>query len=223
MGIQHFKKTFYKSCRTLKDEQLNDKNKKELAIKNGITEYIIIDTSKTDFDYIKDNILQSRLSELFDLSSVNWSLIRKQISSPIIKEICDFWNTNTNISTGDLSKKYHFSYSTIQNYLQQGNKLGWCKYDPKNYRKKNIYINDTVNTSKPIMCLENNKYFKSVGLCTRKSLDVFGIQLNDSSIRSVLQGKYTHHRNYHFQYITKQEFNQAIVDGFECYGSPYKL
>lgn len=224
MGIQHYKNTFISLSRTFEEEQQNDKEKEQLAKTNGIIEYIKIDASKTDFDFIKNNILNSRIAELFDLSNVDWKLIKeKSLYSSIIKEICNYWNNNSNITTGELKNKYHLSYSAIQRYLKLGDNLGWCKYDTKNYRKRNIYNDDTVNTSKPIKCIENNKYFKSIGLCSRKSIDAFGIQLNESSIRSVLQGKYSHHRNYHFEYITKQDFNKAIENGCECYGTPYKL
>ena len=223
MGIQHYKKTFYNSTRSLKEEQENDKLKELLARNNGITEYIVIDASKTDFDFIKNNILHSKLSEIFNLSNVDWDYIQEQTSTSLVKEVCDYWSTNVDKTTGLLSEKFHLSYFAIQNYLKQGNSLGWCDYDPKNYRRKNIYTDDTVNTSNPIKCIENNKYFKSIGLCTRKSVEAFGIQLDEASLRSVLKGKYSHHRNYHFQYITKQDFNQAIKNGFECYGSPYKL
>ena len=223
MGIQHYRQTFGNSRRSLEEEQENDKSKELLAKNNGITEYIIIDASKTNFDFIKNNILHSRLSKIFDLSNVDWHYIEKKVCTSLVKEVCDYWNSDTTITTGLLSEKFHLSYLAIQNYLKQGDTLGWCKYDPKNYRKANIYKNDTVNTSNPIKCVENNKYFKSVGLCARKCVDAFGIQLNESSIRSVLQGKYSHHRHYHFEYITKQDFNKAFKMGYECYGSLYRF
>ena len=128
-------------------------------------------------------------------------------------------------TTTDLAKHFHLSPTTISTYLHRGNELGICEYNVSKGggRRKNIYIDDTVNTARPIKCLENNIYFKSCGLCARLSKEVFNIHLNDCSIRSVLQGKYSHHRNYHFEYVTQNEFNEAYEHGLLCYGSPFKL
>lgn len=224
MGNQHLYGTFeHLSGRTLQEEQENDEYKKQLAIKNGISEYITIDSSVADFNYIKNNIINSKLNTLFDLSNVNWEHINELSTKTLVKDICDYWNDNPNASTGILKEKFKLGYSAIQGYLKQGSKLGWCDYDVNNFRRNNIYKNDTVNTSKPIKCIENNKYFKSAGLCSRKSKEAFGMQLNECSIRSVLKGEYQHHRGYHFIYISKEEFNEAISNNFECYGSPYRI
>ena len=222
MGSQHSGGTFEGiGGRTLYEEQVNDEFKKELAIQNGISKYIVIDSRFSDFDYIKNNIINSELSTLFDLSQINWQYINELTTKSLIKEICDYWNEHEDVSTGMLKNKFKLSYTVIQQYLKQVAKLGWCIYDPQNYRRKNIFKDDTVNTSTPIKCIENNKYFKSVGLCSRKSINAFGIQLDLCSIRSVLSGKYTHHRGYHFVYVTKEEFNKAIDNNLECYGSPF--
>ena len=73
-GKQHYEDGF-KGCggRTLEEEQQNDKNKYELAIKNGIKQqnYIVIDCSKSDLEFIKNNIINSRLNELFNLNKNN--------------------------------------------------------------------------------------------------------------------------------------------------------
>ena len=48
-----------------------DLYKQNLALINGIENYIIIDCSKSDLDYIKPNILKSKLNEMFDLNNIN--------------------------------------------------------------------------------------------------------------------------------------------------------
>ena len=72
-GMQHYKGGF-ESCggKTLEEEQLNDRNKKELAIKNGIKpeNYIVIDCRYSNLEFIKNNIINSRLNELFNLHSI---------------------------------------------------------------------------------------------------------------------------------------------------------
>ena len=57
-GEQHYRHTGFK--RTVKEEQENDRLKKELALNNGIDNYIIIDCRKSEINYIKNNILKFR-------------------------------------------------------------------------------------------------------------------------------------------------------------------
>ena len=68
-GLQHYEenKNFKK---TLKNQQENDKNKYELAINNGIEpqNYIVIDCRYSELEFIKNNILHSRLNEICDLN-----------------------------------------------------------------------------------------------------------------------------------------------------------
>ena len=61
-GIQHYDKSFERmGGMTLKEVQLNDVYKKNLAIKNNIEKYIVIDCRESDFDYIYKNIETSEL------------------------------------------------------------------------------------------------------------------------------------------------------------------
>ena len=73
-GMQHYKGGF-ESCggKTLEEEQQNDRNKKELAIKNGIRpeNYIVIDCRYSNLEFIKNNIINSKLNELFNLNKNN--------------------------------------------------------------------------------------------------------------------------------------------------------
>ena len=224
MGRQHKDGSFEQlSGRTLKQEQENDSKKKELALKNGIKNYIEIDADITDSLYIKENITNSELKEFINFNNVNWDDILLKSEKPILIDVCSEWENNNSITTGGLVKKFNLSYGVIQNYLKRGTELGLCSYDPINYRKENFFENNSVNTATPIKCIETNSYFKSYGLCSRISERVFGVKLNDCSIRSVLLGKYKQHRGYHFSYVTQQEFNNAYNDGLPCYGSPFVL
>ena len=135
-GMQHYEDSF-KSCggRTLEEEQENDKNKKELAIKNGIKpdNYIVIDCRYSEFEFIKNNIINSRLNDIFDLNNVDWIDIEKYSRKSLIKQVCDYWHihneiNNENLTTGDLGKIFKLNYSTIRRYLKKGNNLEWCSY-----------------------------------------------------------------------------------------------
>lgn len=87
-GTQHYTKNGFHTLggRTLEEEQANDKYKYDMAIVNGINEYIVIDCRYSDFGFIKNNILNSRLAELFDLSKVDWCQLNKIIKYQVNQE-----------------------------------------------------------------------------------------------------------------------------------------
>lgn len=63
-GEQHYAKSF--PNRTLEDEMINDVYKKQIALKNGIQNYVEIDARKSEPDYIISSIRKSNLSYLLD-------------------------------------------------------------------------------------------------------------------------------------------------------------
>ena len=140
-GSQHYESGFERcGGRTLEEEQANDKYKYELAISNGIKpeNYIVIDCRKSEFNFIKNNIINSRLSNLLNLSDLDWDYIFEKSLKNIVKEICEK-RKETNKTTGELSKIYNIGMGTISDYLKIGNKLNWCNYDPKEEAKRSQF------------------------------------------------------------------------------------
>ena len=143
-GEQHYVHSFI-GCGgdTVDKVQKNDEFKKELALANGIKEdnYIIIDCRSSTLDWIKDNdngILNSRLNGLFDLSQIDWLKVEEFALSNRVKEACELKNSNSNLTTNKIGKLMGgYCKGTIQNWLQQGNKLGWCNYNAKEEMRKN--------------------------------------------------------------------------------------
>lgn len=134
-GIQHYEES--NRGRSLKEEQDNDKSKKDSALKNGIKNYIIIDCRKSELEYIKNNILDSGLNELFDLNKINWSKCGEYALKNKVKEVCDYYKKHQGISTTDLAKEFSMSRDIMVIYLKQGTKLGWCEYD-ENHKSKPV-------------------------------------------------------------------------------------
>ena len=132
-GMQHYKESGFN--RSLEEEKLNDRNKKELAIKNGIKpeNYIAIDCRYSELEYIKNNIINSRLNEIFNLNEVDWIKIGQDSEKNLVKEVCDYWKLHNNINNEilkptNLVSIFKIRYCTIIKYLNKGNKLNWCKY-----------------------------------------------------------------------------------------------
>lgn len=118
--------------------QLKDLEKQNIAQQHGVN-VIRIDCRKSNSDYISNNILNSMLSELFDLSMINWNDCNKQATSSLIYEVCKNYNDrdcglDKQIDTlYALSDLYGLHYDTIKRYLKQGTKLGLCHFDNSVY------------------------------------------------------------------------------------------
>lgn len=137
-GSQHYNGGFESyGGRSLKKEQKNDKLKKEKAIKNGITNYIIIDASKSDPRWIKNNILD-RIADSFDTSNIDWDKCHEMACNSLVKTSCNLWGSGIR-STIKISEIIEVHYSTIVKYLKQGAELGWCDYNKG--KRKIIQLN----------------------------------------------------------------------------------
>lgn len=134
-GEQHFGRGFESAGgRTLEEEQENDKIKETLANENGVEHYIIIDCRISDFEYIKNNVLSSKLNELFNLSGIDWDNINKRTQSSILFKAVDLWNAGHSVSSiRDNLKKER---NTITDFLKIGKRLGICEYSKEeSYRR----------------------------------------------------------------------------------------
>ena len=197
-GVQHYKDSG--RGRTLKEEQGNDFAKKELALNNGITKYIVIDCRKSDLDFIKENILKSNLNGILDLNSIDWAECEKYALKNKIKEICGYWdNRKEGETTKDLAERFGISKKSVTSYLKKGVKLGWCHYDAAEEARKSGEV-----TGKPLNVYDENMNYlgtyASAAECERKSLEDFGIQFCKKNVNSTCLGRQKHHKNYIFRF-----------------------
>lgn len=194
-GEQHKNGIFkHYGGRSLEEEQINDEFKNNLARKNNI-DIIRIDRSCTTHDKfvsIKDNVLKSIISSLFDLSLIDWHSLSESCEKNIVKEVADYWNKKDKDTTmTDIANKFKTNRSVIRSYLKRGSKLGWCDYDPKIETKETI-LKNKIKNSKQVMNIETGIIFDSTHDCSRKSKDVFGRFIDSSSISQVCRGdRYT--------------------------------
>ena len=229
-GGQHYDKDFtgYSSGKTLEEQKTIDKIKYDLAMTNGIFKYIIIDSSQSDFNYIKESIVNSDLFELLniDKNKIDWNTIGEKVfTQHIIKDLCTYWMEHENCSRKDLSNIFHVSEHTITKYLRIGSELNWCNYNEVGAHKINIYEFDAPNSSTPLKIEEYDIYIKSDGLCSKYSEKIFNKYISGSIIRHNAKGtsKSLKKQGITISYVTREEFNQAIINGLTVYGSPFIL
>lgn len=221
-GIQHYKDT---NRSTYEEEHDNDIKKMNLA-NNYVQKYIVLDVRKSELEYIKQSILNSKLNDLLCLTTCNidWSKIQEKTVLPILKEIADKYN-NYSKNISELSKIFHCSNPTIVYYLKEAALLNMCDYDPEEKRVeilKQNHANNSELSSKPLMCIEDSRVFRNAKLLQRISDELYGKHLDYRTISAVCHGKMNIYKGLHLKFITREEFNRvkdtspdlAFGDGF---------
>ena len=203
-GMQHYKWTG--RGRTLEEEQENDRIKYELALQNGIKEeeYVVIDCRYSDKEYIKNNILKSKLNKLFDLSKVDWEKCEEFALCNLVKSVCDYWNNDKKDweTTADLEEIFKVDKTTIRKYLKKGTELGWCNYNGKEEQEKS---RRRSKGGKAVIMYDLNNNFimeeSSVAKLKERCLKELNINLYTGAISAVCLGKRKTHKGYIFKYI----------------------
>lgn len=192
-GGQHFKDSSW--C-TKEEQQINDEIKNVLAKKNG---YILIriDCMFSDFDYIKQNILDSQLSEIFNLNKINWDKCHEDSLRSIVLEVADYYEKHHPHIT-EICKQFDLSASAVKKYLNQAAVIGKCSYDPM------ISMMNTTDSNKPVI----DKRFKAYDF-NNKFIGTFN--LRSECVKYI-------NENYNNVKIIKSNINYGLWTGMRIKG-----
>lgn len=153
-------------------------------------------------EWIKNSILNSILSTIFDFSNVNWLKCHEFACSSRVKEACDLWKELQDMKA--ITELMKICRPTLIKYLNQGNKLSWCEYN----QKENMRINGRnhgLERGKLIEILDSQYNslgtFPSASELSRVSVDKFGIELKETSIRLVCRKVQNKYKGYIFRYL----------------------
>ena len=138
----------------------NDIIKEKIAQSLGIN-LIRIDCYYSDFEYIKNNIINSELINIVDLTQIDWAEVEKQSYSNLMKIICQYKKDNTDVFVKDAIKKFHVSSETIRKYWSLGNDLGWCVFDRKSEDVRSRKARTYFGQSCPVI-IENVKTLEKI-------------------------------------------------------------
>lgn len=197
-GEQHYRGGFeYCGGRTLQQEQENDLYKYNLAINNGFTNntYIVLDCRKSQKDFIKESVMQSNLPKLLEFveSDIDWRLCDEYACSNLIRTACNYWNNGIH-NASEIARLIDKASCTVSAYLRKGHDLGWIEYESK--------------TKIPVLCTDNNYVFSSSTVCSQYSEQLLGVFINKKCIINNLCGDSKSTHGFHFQHITRKEFNE---------------
>lgn len=173
-GEQHSekKKSFYI---TLEEQKTIDKIKDQLAAENNV-KLIRVDCAQSDPDYIKNNILKSELSVLFDLSVVDWNRCDECAQKNLVKTACDLWMSGMRFE--EICETLHLGDWAVRDYINRGARLGWCDYDPKQWiseRCHPVHVIDVIN--------DKEYFFNSLKECANGSVDFCDHRIAEQTIR----------------------------------------
>ena len=169
-GNQHYEDGWL----PLEETEDNDYKKMKLALLNGIKDYIVIDSRISDGSYIKKSIIESSLSNYYDLSKVDWSKCAIDSCKSLLVTICSEWNQDKS-KIADFVEKYNISRTTVERYLKSGTELGICNFNLQEYKtrvRKAASIVTNKKNSCQIYCRELNIVYPSIRYIKKEIGDI---------------------------------------------------
>jgi hypothetical protein len=137
-GKQHYTNTWsagvdQKQQMTIQE---NDMYKSMMAEKHGISHYVVLDCARSDGEYIRQNVLNSKFATLCDLSLVDWEDVSiKSFRSVFIRAIDMF---RLNIDGRTILNELPVSAYTLNRYVKKAKNVGLLPYDFQCYIPWNI-------------------------------------------------------------------------------------
>ena len=208
--------------RTYEEIKATDEQKNLLCELNGF-KLIRLECFKSDFQYIKNSILNSELASIINLETVDWDEVLKYCETNFMLEMCKFWKNCKDMNI--VAKEFNVCIETVRKYLKLGSKIwDWCNYSVESQIKAlgdNLTLCNIVGKSKPIDVYKDGEYinsYQSALYLSKVSEQELGIKLLNSRISSVANGQRNHHHGYTFKYSDKPiEYflNKEVDDSHE--------
>lgn len=199
-GFHYYDNKMTNGLTTL-EQNIVDNEKDDLAVQHGY-DVIRIDCNYDKiydkFNYIKQNILNSKLKLYLDLSLIDWEKCYSESNKSFKTEIIKMYNNNIDISI--ISGIFNIGKPTIIKYLREATNVGICNFK---------YLNE----ASPIKIIENGYAFRSIKLLSDKSNELFGINLDYIKLKNSIK-KHQEYNGFTFIHITKEMFNTTSINKF---------
>ena len=199
----------YKTGIALEQVQQIDDFKSKLAMQNNCT-IIRINSHYNNLQerdtFIKNNILNSKLSDMFDLSNINWEKCKIEALASRVKLVNDLWNKG--LSKIEICRKTQLGRTTVSEYLKQGVNLGLSDYEPgkRHYisqnGKKYLKVQDTNGN---VLCV-----YRGITDFSRMSKEIIGNKISVSQLYRYLKHKANNRKGLIFSYATQKEYESYI-------------
>ncbi|WP_299831512.1 zinc-ribbon domain-containing protein [uncultured Metabacillus sp.] len=210
-GEQHYYTKRRQFKRNNEEERENDKLKKDVALKNNIGHYIAIDCSKSNPEFIKENIINSNIDKLIDIKHVNWGECHSFAISSLVEVACSLWSKYK--STVEISKVVDVDKATVRRYLIQGSKIGLCDYNGKEegdrIRRENLKKSIQTRKVKVIQLTNEGEYVREWN-----SVQEAQKYYNINNISTVCQGRQNTAGGYRWMYKEDYDVNKDNIEPY---------
>lgn len=206
-GIQHFVDSRWGRY---EDQAKKDAFKTDLAEQHGI-QVIRIDCRQSRLKYIKNSLLNSELSKMFDLSIIDWSLCQKESSSDLLIEVCEYFSQHSDLCAKDLENIFGIDKTTIQNYLNSGTAMGICSFtDEVKERNRNKRKFSTRGNRLKAYSLDGTFIgeYQSAEQCALALSKIFDEEYKGSGITAAIRHSQSKYKNV----IIKCEKENTLTD-----------
>lgn len=193
-GEQHYRDAWG----TKENTQANDNLKAQLA-KESNFELIVIDCKISDFNYIKKNIMNSELRELFSIRKRNWDTIFKEATSSLVVKAAEMYNEGLT-SPAQIGKELGIHRKTVRSYLEKASQLKMINYKKKINPTYSINVYDSFDTL----------LFEGIGLkeCVKK-LENLSPNTHLETIKKYCDSRISY-KSYYFYSKDKDPHNKLI-------------
>lgn len=173
------------------DGKRTDELKDSMALARGMC-VIRIDSKESSSEYIKNHILESQLSSIFDLSIIDWEKCNKDAQKNLVKACCDLYMHSTK-NLHKIAEQLKISHQTVWACLKKGAQFGWCDYDPK----KSSSATEVGKYGRKIIVTRINDgeqfIFGNIGCCERDIQNVCGVKVTHNTIRKYCNSQKPYH------------------------------
>ena len=155
---------------------------------------IRIDCKKSDYNYIKEKILNSDLKKYLNFEIIDFSLCERQSLSNLCKDICLYWETHKNLSCKEIGEIFNCATCTVTKYLKKGKEIGWCSYTVEyaleiSHKKQKQYYKENRRESKfdNVYVVGINKFGDEISGCVTEMSKLMNVM--PGRIIDVCEGK----------------------------------
>lgn len=204
-GAFHFEDKPYSKLPLEKRVQV-DNIKTKNAINQGII-VIRVDCRISKCDYIKESILQSCLSQLFDLSMVDWDLCDKASCSSLVKMACDLYMSGVH-STKNIGDALCVTSKAARDYLKRGSRIGLCDYAVESAMQRNMCV--AIDVSRNI-----TYRFDNAKICATELSQLYNTSINyEGILRARINNKqYKGFKFTYANYVEQNNLREVVTNG----------
>ena len=212
-GAFHFRDN-PKSGTSIEDALLRDENKNKLAKVNRY-DIIHVDCNYMNinerYEYVKNNILSSKLSELIDFSMVNFDFCDVLSQKSDFIRICEIYDSGVH-DIDKIREIIGLSCTSIIAHLKHSEEIGCSTYNHIDaIRERNEFRKNKVAKSNGqlLYCIETNEIFYSIAAAKRCCGGNIDSYLNgEIDFAGVLEDG----TKLHYNRISQEELNSLVVN-----------